>query len=194
MARPFGLGILVCACATQHGQVSAQAFPTSDIAIFSTVLGALSSDTSFKLRPIVVDPRPLVRDDSITSVQMTTFAPVSAAEIAARRSMMHDLRIEPGDAVFPSRCGGRLVPSMGSSDSVHAGCPSTSRLVVAVGLPRMGDRTKDEPDVNSRFRTARVILADIAPNGISADVRDYVLEGDGTHWRVIKWKRLGFWE
>jgi hypothetical protein len=40
----------------------------------------------------------------------------------------------------------------------------------------------------------RVILAGIGPKGISADLRDYVLEGAGTEWRVIHWKRIGFWE
>lgn len=37
-------------------------------------------------------------------------------------------------------------------------------------------------------------LAGITPSGITADVRDYVLEGAGSEWRVIHWKRIGFVE
>lgn len=37
-------------------------------------------------------------------------------------------------------------------------------------------------------------LAGITPSGITADVRDHVLEGAGSEWRVIRWKRIGFVE
>lgn len=192
-ARLFRLGILAIACAAPHNQLFAQAVRSLDTAIFSAVLRALVSDTSFTVRPIVADPRPLLSDDTVTSIQLATLASVPAAEINARRAAMRELGVKSGDAVFPPRCGGRLVLPAGPSDLVHAGCPSTSRLLVAVGLPRAGDGTKDVP-INPCLRTVRVIMADIAPNGISADIRDYVLEGAGPSWRVLYWKRLGFVE
>ena len=192
--RLFGLAMLLCACAAPHNGSLAPVVPSSGTATFAAVLRALLSDTSFTVRPIVADPRPLLGDDAVTSVEATSFAPVPAAEVAARRATMRELGVEAGDASFPPGCGGLLVLPASPSDPVHAGCPATGRLVVAVGLPRIGDRTTDAPEVGARRRTVWVILAGIWPKGISADLRDYVLEGAGTEWRVIHWKRIGFWE
>lgn len=141
-----------------------------------------------------MDPRPLLGNDSVTSNEPSKYAPVTGVELLARRVVMRQLGVEPGDASFPAWCGGMLVTGDKSSDPSFAGCPSTGRVVTAIGLPRAGDRTRNESDVDSRRRTVRVIVAGIGPGGISADIRDYVLEADGGAWKVVKWKRLGFWE
>lgn len=119
------------------------------------------------------------------------FAPVSPAEIEARRAIVQNLGLKSGDAAFPANCAGTLVPTDPSRS--HAGCPSTSRLVAALGLPRVGDAT-ERSNSNARFRTVRVIVADIGREGISAEIRDYVLDGSGAQWKVVRMKLLGYWE
>jgi len=193
-AQRLGLSILLVACATQHNQSFAQTVAKPDTAIAAAVLRALVSDTSFKARPIVADPRPLLGDDSITSIEPSSYAPVTGAELLARRAVMQQLGVEAGDASFPARCGGSTVPGKKSSDPMYAGCPSTPRVVVALGLPRPADRTRSATDVDSRWCTVRVIIAGIGPEGISADIRDYVLDGTSGVWKVAKWRRIGFWE
>lgn len=80
------------------------------------------------------------------------------------------------------------------TDSLFSGCPSTGRVVVAMGRPRVGDRTMNVSRANSRWRTVRVIIAGIGPNGISADIRDYVLERSGSVWKVTRRNTIGYWE
>lgn len=192
--RRLSLTILLVACAAQHNQAFAQTVATSDTAVFAAVLRALVSDTSYRVRPIVADPRPLKGDDDVTSNEPSSYAPVTGAELLARRVVMRQLGVESGDASFPAWCGGLLVPGDKSSYPEFAGCPSKGRVVVALGHARVGDRTKKSSRVDSRWRTVRVIIAGIGPEGISADIRDYVLEGTGSVWNVVNWKGLGYWE
>ena len=190
----LSLGILLVACSAWHNQAFAQTAEPSDTAEFAAVLRALDSDTSYTVRPIVADPRPLLGDDSIMSSEPSSYAPVTGVELLARRTVMRQLGIETGDASFPAWCAGLLVPAKKSSDPAFAGCPSTGRVVVAIAHPRVGDRTRNATDVDPRWRTVRVIIAGIGPEGISAEIRDYVVERTGDAWTVAKWKRIGFWE
>jgi hypothetical protein len=192
--RWLRVSIPLVACATPLSQAFAQPAVARDTATFAAVLRALVSDPSYTVRPIVADPRPLLGDDDVTDVEPSRYAPVTGVELLARRTVMRQLGVEPGDASFPAWCAGLLVPANKSTDPAFAGCPSTGRVVIAMGLPRVGDRTTRVSHADSRWRTVRVIIAGIGPEGISADLRDYVLEGTGSVWKVVKWKRIGFWE
>ncbi len=194
-AHRLGPSILLVACTAWYNPLFAQTATGPDTAVFAAVLRALVSDTSYRVRPIVVDPRPLLGDDSVTSNEPSSYAPVTGAELLARRAVMRQLGVEPGDASFPAWCGGSIVPGDKSTNPMYAGCPPTSRVVVAMGRPRVGDRTTNVSHADSRWRTVRVIIAVISPEGISADILDYLLnDGPDGVWRVVKWKRIGFWE
>ena len=190
----LGLGILLIACVTPLNHSFAQTVAVRDTATFAEVLRALVSDTSYGVRPIVADPRPLKGGDNVMDAVPSSYAPVTGTELLARRVVMRELGVESGDASFPAWCGGVLITAIKSSDPAFAGCPSRGRVVVAIGLPRVGDRTTKVSRADPRWRTVRVIIAGIGPEGISADIRDYVLEGTGGAWTVAKWKRIGFWE
>jgi hypothetical protein len=192
--RLLRVSILLLACATPLSQSLAQPAVARDTATFAAVLRALVSDTSYTVRPIVADPRPLKGGEDVTDVEPSRYAPVTGVELLARRAVMRQLGVESGDASCPAWCAGVMVPAEKSSDPAFAGCPSTGRVVVAMGLPRVGDRTTKVSRADPRWRTVRVIIAGIGPEGISADIRDYVLEETGGAWNVVKWKRLGFWE
>jgi hypothetical protein len=188
-------GVLLCACSARQRVSLAQGVPPSDSVVFAALIASLATDTSVigPRHPLIVDPRPLLRDSTVTSVEARTLAPVSQAELEARRASIRELGIETGDALFPSNCPGRI-NLYDPADPAFATCPRTARLVTAIGLPRVGDSRRKEAASSSRFRTVRVIIASIAPNGISADIRDYVLEGTSEKWKVTRWIRLGFWE
>lgn len=195
IARLIGLCACVNACAVRPMLASTQRIaPPEDSAIVVAVLRAVAADSTLGVgpnTPLVADPRPLRRDGTVVTVDSGTFAPVSSVDIEARRTLLRELGVTAGDATFPRNCAGTMVPR----DPVrhHAGCPAIERFVAALGLPRVGDALDDLKPA-PQYRTVRVILAGIGPDGISAEIRDYVLRGSGSQWTVVKVKLLGYWE
>ena len=186
------LGVMLCGCRPWRSESLAQS-ASPDSAIFASLIASLAKDTSLVARyPLVVEPRPLLRDSTVTSVEPRTLAPVTNAELEKRRATLRALKLTEGDAMFAGCPGTISLPD--PSDPAFANCPRTSRLVTAIGLPRPSPFGAAGSEASARYRTVRVIIAGMGPTGISADIRDYVLAPSGDDWKVVKWSRLGFWE
>lgn len=175
--------------------VSAQLSTIGYDQAFELVVRSLAQDSAYRgaKGSLQVDVRPF-RPDANTWQGQSPFA-TDAPEVAEdrRRAVLRELGMTVGDARFPVACAGVMVLDAPGEDS-HRGCPRTSRVVAAIGLPQMrrpdGLLATDDP----RAQIVRVVIAGIGPGGISAELRDYVLESSGQQWRVARVAKLGYLE
>jgi hypothetical protein len=165
-----------------------------DTSAFAAVVKAVVSDSTIvaadrmagRTPAIGVDPRPLRAGDIVTQAVLDS-AP--GEELVARAATLRALGITADEAQEPPGCGSRTVPTLPGSR--RTGCPTTWRVVIAVGRPRPGDATRPTVASDSLW-TARVILAAFSPDGSSTEGRDYVLERLASGWRVVRMKVVGY--
>lgn len=194
MRRVSHLSLLsISVQATSAAHIAAQKPADLEDSVFVAVIRSLTGEPDNQNARILltVDPRPLLPDDQLRSVTPASFASTSAALIARRRHFLQAWGIDEADATFPPDCAGVLVPDP-PNGSAHAGCPQTSRRVAAISLARAralgGTHAR-----GSLTRAVRVVIAGIGPEGISAEVRDYILSNQHG-WTVVKFVVLGYWE
>jgi hypothetical protein len=198
--RRFALGVgaffTIAASEVAGGQQSTGA--AADTSLLSAILKAAISDAGrVELR---VDPRPLVADPELYTVQSEAIAPVSALVVRRRSDVIQAAGLRTIDATIVnqnSKCPGTFV--IGKLDSLHhsnshVGCPEEPFYVLAVGLPRPGSDALAEDEVYDRdtekagrgYWAARVIRTLIGPGGSSVHASDYVLEKRAGTWVVVK--------
>jgi hypothetical protein len=173
----------------------AQAPAISDDSAFALVVRALAADSRYdgQAVPLQVELRPLRRLREVSAVTEETLEPPDSDRHRGRRRILAAAGLPIGDALFPRNCAGTMVQAA-PGESPHSGCPSTTRVVAAIGLPRPGDAASEGALNDPHYRTVRVIVAGIGPGGISAEIRDYILEAAAHGWTAARMIIRGYVE
>lgn len=170
-----------------------------DAQLLSAILKAAISDAG--RADLRVDPRPLVANRELETVEPGAIAPVSALVVRRRTAVIRAAGLRTVDATRlnqNSDCPGVFVidepDSLGHTDDKHVGCPKESFAVLAVGPPRPGSAVLAGDGVYDRgsgtaargYWAARVIRTSLGPGGSSVYASDYVLAKRAGMWVVIK--------
>jgi hypothetical protein len=195
LAVPIGALFTIAVSQVAGGQRSTDA--TDDTHLLSAMLKAAKADVGRgELR---VDPRPLVWNHELYTVEPEAIASVSPRVVRRRTAVIHAAGLRTADAkrLNQNNCPGVFV--MRQDDSVnhtdpHAGCPEGPFYVLAIGPPRAGTAvlTGDQVyDGGARtaargYWAARVIRTALGSGGSSVYASDYVLTKRSGAWVVIK--------
>lgn len=194
-------GATVSSCVHANRAAYVQPAATADTSAFAAILESVFADTSLwdtnlaraRAHQHHVDPRSLRSVDAVMTTTQS-WAPSSAREAVARTLVLRRLGALPDDATFPPECAGTMAQNAPGS-AVHEGCPTQARRVVAISLLQDGDLTEQHAGGgDATLSTARVIIADFGPAGITAQLRDYVVRHAKRGWEVVKVKLRGFYE
>ncbi len=207
--RRFALGVglffVIAASHAAGGQQSTSA--AADTSLLSAILRAAISDAGrVDLR---VDPRPLVADSELGSVQPGVIVPVSPAVLRRRTAVIRAAGLRTVDARKVGQnkdCPGMFVIGkrdwFGIPTNSHDRCPKEALDVLAVALPRPGRDVLPGGEVYDRdveraargYWAARVLQTSLGPGGSSLKASDYVLARRAGTWVVIKIVGLAYSE
>jgi hypothetical protein len=193
----FAVGV-VFVMGASHLAVAQQSDAASDSQLLSAILKTAESEAGrIELR---VDPRPLIADATLTSVQPQAIATVSPSLVRLRTDVIRASGLRPVDATIVNQnsdCRGVLVigqrDSLGVSNA-HGGCPDKQFAVLAIGLPRRGKAIlagrevydRDSESAARGYWAARIIQTSLGPLGSSVHASDYVLTKRAGKWVVVK--------
>jgi len=193
-------GALFALAASQVAGAQRSSGPDVDNAVLSAILKAAASDAG--RGDLRVDPRPLIVDAALYSVQPEAMAHASPVVVRRRTAVINAAGFKTVDTTIVNQsrnCPGSLVTrpldSLGRVDDKRVvGCPEKPFAVIAVGPLRPGSAVLPQDQVYDRdtetaargYWAARVIRTTLGRGRSRAYAADYVLAKRAGTWVVIK--------
>jgi hypothetical protein len=177
----------------QRAQFTHRDVPSRSVTGDTSAFAALARAVRDSVKGLTaIDPRPLRSDVSVVDVTDEWRRMPSSEELAARRKILTELKIEEADGNRPPACTTIMEPY--SADDYHRGCPKVSRKVASIADPVPLDSAGPARPAGDRAWRARIVVAYIGSHGISLEIRDCLLRHRAAEWTVEKMQVTGFVE